>query len=165
MSEGPSRREGADSHVWRESAAIGLYLAIVLLAVHLGLGGDRRAGEDLRLMLGTSLGLGVAHIFAFSVTAMLASGGKFAARDRAAFVAIALTVVAIAVLESVPYVFLSDADDASSASALVLWVVIGVTVYGRARGEGADARRAIVFTAITLVVAAGVVVTKFVLTH
>ena len=142
-----------------------LYLAIVLLAVHLGLGGDRQAGDDLGVIWGTSLGLGLAHVFAFSVTTLLVSGGTPSDEDRETFRAIALAVLATAALASAPYVFLSDADDASSASALVLWSMIGITVFGKARTEGAEPRRALVSTAITLVVATVVVVTKFVLTH
>ena len=147
------------SHAWREATTMSLYTAIVLLAVLVGLGqGDR--GDDLAVIWGVSIGLGLAHVFAFNVAAVIAAGGEFTDDDRSSTIGILGAVAGTAGVASAAYLFWEDADSASTAAAIVLAVVMGLSLYIDARSAGASNRRSLAFTATTLAVALVVVGVK-----
>ena len=60
-----------------------LYVAVCLLAALIALGEDADHGHvrAFGLVWGTTLGLALAHAFAFRVSARLASGGQFGRSD------------------------------------------------------------------------------------
>lgn len=142
-----------------------LYLAIVLLAVLVGFGGDDDWVDEVALIWGTAIGLGIAHLFAYRLTAVFAAGGRPVAEDYWAALGIAVAVVATATLATVPYLIWGDTADASTGSSVVLMGLIGLAGYRSVRHAGASTPRALLYTAMVLVGAAMVVLVKFSLTH
>jgi len=140
-----------------------LYLAIVLLSVHLARADDASKAEDLALLWGTAVGLGLAHLFAYDLTAVVAEG-RLTRDDAFAGAGQIIAVVLTAFLASVPY-FFTDAADASSASSAILFGLISVTAYRSARKAGANHLGASLFTIAIAVVAVVVVIIKYSLTH
>jgi len=153
------------AHLKREALTMALYLAIVLLAVHLALGDETDKAEDLALIWGTSVGLGLAHLFAYDLTAIFAGRGRMTREDALGAWGIAAAAVFTAIAASVPYLLFDDPADASTGSALVLLGLITVTAYSSGRRAGANRSRAFVLTLVAVGVALVVVVIKHSLTH
>ena len=141
-----------------------LYTAIVLLAVLVGLGqGDR--GDDLAVIWGVSIGLGLAHVFAFNVAAVIAAGGEFTEENRSSTVAILGAVAVTAGVASAAYLFWEDAGSASTVATEVLVVVMALSLYIDARLAGATNRRSLIFAATALAIALVVVGVKIYLRY
>jgi hypothetical protein len=140
-----------------------LYLAIVLLSVHLARADDASKAEDLALIWGTAVGLGLAHLFAYDLTAVLAEG-RATSEDLLAGAGQIIAAVLTAFLASIPYL-LTDAADASSVSSLILLGLISMTAYLSARKAGANHPGALLFTVVIVAVAVVVVIIKYSLTH
>jgi len=91
------------AHALREAVTMALYLAIVLLSLMVGFGGEGDWQSEVSLIWGTAIGLGIAHLFAFWVTALLAEGTKPETEDWWAALGIAGSVAFIAAVASLPY--------------------------------------------------------------
>lgn len=142
-----------------------LYLAIVLLGLLIGFGGGLSEREELLLLWGTSVGLALAHLFAFRLTHAFAKGWEVTAEGARAVLGVAVAVVGITGIASLPYLLdITNLDSADVATALLMGV-IGVTGYASARRSGAKPLPAIVFAAAILLVAAVVVTIKYTLSH
>ena len=155
----------AATHVMRESLTMVLYLAIVLLSVHLARADDADKAEDIALLWGTAIGLGLAHLFAYDLTAIFADRGRMTRVDVLGAVGIAFAVVGTALVASLPYVFIDEPEDASTASTVLLFGLICLTAFSSARRAGANKRWAAVFTVVAAVLAAVTVLIKYTLTH
>ena len=91
-------------HVLLEAATMALYVAVCLLAALIALG-DRAEEHHVRaiaLVWGTTIGLALAHLFAFRVAARWISGGTLGDRDSAAALAQLAGAAFVAVLATVP---------------------------------------------------------------
>ena len=162
VGEAPAPR--VTSHVWREATTMSLYTAIVLLAVLVGLGqGDR--GDDLAVIWGVSVGLGLAHVFAFNVAAVIAAGGEFTEENRLSSAAILGAVAVAAAVASMPYLFHADAGAASTVATELLVAVMAVSLYVEARLAGATNRRSLILAAATVAIALVVVGAKIYLEY
>lgn len=157
--------EPAHEHAVREATTMGLYLAIVLLAVLIGFGGDGTRDDELTVLWGTAIGLGIAHLFAVRLTAMFAAGGKPTAEDGWAALGIAVAVVVVTTIATIPYLINPETLAASTASSVLLLGVIGVTAFGSARRAEADRRASWAFTLLTVGIAVIVVAVKYALAH
>lgn len=131
----PSLRDRYDTATNREFLASALYVALVLLAALLTIPHSQvqnRTHAPL-LLLGTALGLTLAHWFAFrlasGITDEAGAISTQAAREAVAQVAGGMTV---AVIASVPYLFLSGST-AWSVSMLVLVALLGLAGFSIAR--------------------------------
>src|SRR5262245_31915897 len=113
----------------REAVIMGLYLSIVLAAEFTGLSHEAH-GEDvvLGVIWGTTVGLALAHVFAFNVAARLFAGGHLSAESRtAAWTQLAAAgVVALAV--SVPFI-LFGFDTALDVAGFVVAALVGLASY------------------------------------
>lgn len=145
---------------------MGLYLAIVLLSLLVGFGGDGDRGEELRLLWGTALGLVLAHYFAVRLADVFARAVPTPTRDDVARgLAMLLAAMGIAAVASVPYLFDISTLDASTAASVALLAVIGATAFTSVRRAGGPVNRALAFTLIVVAVASVVVTVKYQLTH
>ena len=135
---------GLDHHLLHEATTMALYVAIVVEAALLTLWvnqdpGDRSAVHGVHLVAliwGTTIGLTVAHIFAFRLAgrAFVYEGPN--SHGRVA-VAQLLGAAAVAVLCSIPGLFASDTKDLPF-SLFVPEIIIGVAGYMTARTSGSS---------------------------
>jgi MYXO-CTERM domain-containing protein len=152
--------------VLREIITVALYLAIVLLALLLGLGeGSSSQGREVILIWEAAIGLGIAHLFAARLTAIVASGGRLDAEELWVDFAVGVTVVAIAGVATLPYVVWTDTGDAGTAAGVWLMGLIGVAAYAGTRRAGASRLRSLLLAALGLVSAASVVFIKYLISH
>lgn len=130
--------------LWHEAATMALYVAIVVEAELLTLWvnqdpGDRSAVHGVHLVAliwGTTIGLALAHLFAFRLAgrAFVREGPN--SHGQVA-VAQLLGAAAVAALCSIPGLFASDANDLPF-SLYVPEIIIGVAGYATARTSGSS---------------------------
>lgn len=144
---------------------MGLYLAIVLLALLVGFGAGDERWDEVALIWSATIGLGIAHLFAFRIVSVLATGGRPESEAYWATLGMVGAVVATGAVATVPYLISSDTTDASRASTVLLMGVIGVAGYASARHAGATTLHSLLFTAAALVGAAIATVVEVLLTH
>jgi hypothetical protein len=149
-----------------EVAKVALYLAIVLLALLLGVGeGSRNAGAEVLLIWETAIGLGVAHIFAFRMAKIITKGGRLDANELRIDIAVFATVAATAGWASLPYLVWTDVGDAGTGSGVLLMSMVGAAAYAGTRRGGATRIRSLTFTALGLALAAVAVAIKYLISH
>jgi MYXO-CTERM domain-containing protein len=152
--------------VLREITTVALYLAIVLLAVLLGLGeGSASRWREVILIWETAIGLGLAHLFAVRLVAIVASGGRLDAEELRVDLAVGVTVAAIAGVASLPYLVWTDTGDAGTGAGVWMMGLIGVAAYAGTRRAGASRPRSLILAALGLVLAAAVVFIKYSISH
>jgi hypothetical protein len=105
---GATPTDSAGAEARREAYTTALYVAICLLAVLIALADrpDRAHLSAFKLIWGTTIGLALAHWFAFRVSARLVGAGTFGRRDAEAAAAQLVGALAVAVLATVPVVVL-----------------------------------------------------------
>jgi hypothetical protein len=170
MPDPDSTDDGAGRHkdvleARRESVTMALYIAIVLLAEAVPLQTyDLDTGEVIGTYWGSTIGLAIAHVYAFTLSARLFSQGHITGSEQRAIVTQLVAAAGVAFVATIPFVFL-DGDAAFNLSGSLLAILIGATGFEAARAGGAPIRRAILIGAVTLVVAAIVVAVKATLSH
>lgn len=150
----------------KEGATMALYVAVCLLAA---LAVADEADVDhrptiLTVVWGTTLGLALAHWFAFRLSARLVAGGAVRRSDAELALAQFAGAVLVALVASVPVVVFADAD---TELAVTVWVVLGfIALVGLAvaRSSGASLLRSVVYATGVAVLATTVVIVKNVLT-
>lgn len=153
--------------VAREFSASALYMALVLLAALVAVPTDRLPPDEAvaGLLLGSAIGLTLAHWLAFRLAAHLTVEGGFAtesaAREAGAQVA---GGVAVAVVAALPFLLL-DGEAAVLGSLLLLAALPALTGMSIARLRGGSWFASIVTGAVVLTLAVVVVVVKAVLGH
>jgi hypothetical protein len=166
----PGRPGAAPAHgrlLAREFFASALYVAIVLLAALVALPKGRLPSDTsvVQSMVGTALGLVLAHYIAFRLAAHLtAEGGSAPAEVVREAVAGLTGGLLVAVLAAIPYA-IWDTDDALVATLIALAVLPAFMGLATARLRGANWLRSIVAAALALVVALLVVFVKYELGH
>jgi hypothetical protein len=143
----------------RDAVTSALYVAIVLLAGLVALPQEETDEEPVvaSVMLGTAVGLVLAHWFAFRVAGALVDGiGRREIVTGAADVLAGLLVGVLAALASLV---------STTAAMVVLGAVIGGTGYAVGHRAGARPLRSIAIALAILVVASVVVAVKLALGH
>lgn len=153
-----------ESEVRREASVMALYVAVCLLAALIALGEDAGHGHvrAFGLVWGTTIGLALAHAFAFRVSARLSAQGRFDAHDARIVGAQLGGAAFVAVICSVPVLFVGATGEFDVVRT-VLSVFIGAMGYEVARLGGADRMRAVVYGVAVLALAVVVAVVKNVL--
>jgi len=170
MSPRQEHDEGTTSatvaEVRSETEIMGLYLCIVLLALLVGFGGNGTKEEEVALLWGTTIGLTLAHFFAFRLVEVAARGRPLPDAEDG-WVGLGLTGAAVAItgLATLPYLFDLNVLDASTAASVLLLGVIGLTGFGSVRTAGGSRVRAMAFAAATVAIAAVVTAIKYTLAH
>lgn len=142
----------------REGATMALYVSVVLLAELAALPAEHlpKGWGIVALIWGTTLGLAIAHWFAFTLASSAIADGRLQRQDLEVGVAGALGAIAVAVAATVPEVLLSRGE-AVRAMLFVPAAFIGLGGWVVARGGGRSPARAFVwalgFVAVGVLVA------------
>ena len=148
----------------KEAFTMALYVAICLLAALAAV--DEATAEDhvFEIVWGTTLGLALAHWFAFRVSARLVAAGAIRRIDAMAALAQVLGALAVALLATVSALILPTSAAEIDVVELVLACFIAVVGYAVARSSGANRRRSMAYGVMLLIVAGIVVLVKIALT-
>ena len=137
-----------------------LYLSVVLLATLAALPAGHDAGEPVHgpvgieliaIVWGTTIGLAVAHSFAFHVATHGFGGGRLRGQDRMEVLAELAGAAFVAALASLPVLVFSE-DVEQQVVPFVLALIIGVVSYVVERTNGRTRTASVVFGLITLLV-------------
>jgi len=143
-----------------------LYVAVCTLAALAAVGEDAGHGQvrAFALVWGTTLGLALAHSFAFQLSARVAAGGSFRRSDAESAIAQLAGAAFVAVLVSIPVVVLPVTSEYDAAR-LVLALFIGGTGYVVARLAGRTRARSLLYSVLVLIAAVAVALAKNLLSH
>jgi hypothetical protein len=154
------RLNAVPTEAQQEGVTMSLYVCLVLAAEFVALG-DLADSEGIVLatVWATTIGLALAHVFAFDLAGRLFSGGR--RRSEAAIAALVQLVAAIAVaaVVSIPFLFM-PLERALDVAAFATAALVGVTAYAVARAGGVRHHRAIGHGAIALLIASMIVGVK-----
>jgi len=144
----------------REGGTMALYVAICLLA-GLTVASDQHVEElnVLAVVWGTTLGLAIAHWFAFRMSSRLAAGGQVRPRDVAVSAAQLGGAVAVAALATIPVLLFSDSNELEAVR-LTMAGFIGVVGFAVARSSGASRLRAGLYALGMVIVALAIALVK-----
>ena len=138
-----------------------LYVAVCLLAALTAAAESAEHGHVrvLALVWGTTMGLAIAHLFAFRLSARLVAAGRVEGHDAQAAVAQLIGAASVAVLATIP-VFLLPATSELDAVRWILAIWIAFFGYVVAKQGGASRSRAMLYGTTTLIIAATIAVLK-----
>jgi hypothetical protein len=148
----------------KEAATMALYVSICLLAA-LTVVSDSELVHGrtvFKVIWGTTLGLALAHLFAFRLSARLVAAGSIQRADAEVAAAQFAGSLVVAVLATVP-VLLLDGEAEPSVTRWVLAGFIALVGFVVARSSGASKVRSAVYASATTVIALAIVVIKNVL--
>lgn len=132
---------------------MGLYAAICLLGALIALPtNEKDEAKVIAIIWGVTVGVSLAHWFAFQVSASLVNDGRVPRSDVNAALAQLGGAVAVAVLASIPVLLVPAAAELEVAE-LTLGGFIGVVGFGVSRGSGASLVRSVIYAVVILVVA------------
>lgn len=143
---------------------MGLYVSVCLLAALVALGESASHGHVrvLGIVWGTTMGLALAHLFAFRLSSRLVGSGSLTSDDRLLGVAQLAGATAVAILATIPVVLL-PATVETDVTRLLLAGFIAVVGYSVARSSGAGTVRSLLYGTSILVVGLTVAIVKNVL--
>lgn len=141
-----------------------LYVAVCLLAALSAIAepADASHVSVLKIVWGTTIGLALAHWFAFRVSARLVAAGTIRRADAESAVAQLVGALVVAVLATVPVLVLPATSELDVVRILLAGFVTAVG-FAVARGSGAGRGRSALYAAGLLVVATTIAVLKNVL--
>lgn len=151
----------------REFFAAALYMALVLLAVLVAVPTESLPPDEsvVGLLIGSAIGLTLAHWLAFRLAAHLTEEGGFAAQSAAREAAAQVAGgVGVAALAAVPFVLL-DGEAALTGALVVLAALPALTGLAIARLRGRSWLSSLVTAAVVLLLAFVVVLVKEGLGH
>ena len=151
----------------REFFASALYMALVLLAVLVAVPTERVPADDavVGLLVGSAIGLTLAHWLAFRLAAHLTDEGGFAAESAAREAAAQISGgLAVAGLASMPFVLL-DGEAALTGALVVLAALPALTGVAIARLRGRSWLASLLTAAVVLAVALLIVAVKAAVGH
>ncbi len=144
----------------KEAYTMALYLAICLLGALIALTPHEESeAQVIAIIWGVTIGLALAHWFAFRVSATLVSDGKVRRHDLNAASAQLAGAAAVAALASIPVV-VSPKSAELEAAELTLAAFIGLVGYAVARSGNASRLRSVVYAVIVLTGAVVIAIIK-----
>lgn len=141
-----------------------LYVAVCLLAALSALAENESDGHVrvLAIIWGTTVGLMLAHVFAFRVSARIVAQGRIRRSDAEAVVAQVVGAVVVAAVATLPVLVLSSTAELDVVRS-VLALLIALVGFEVARSGGAGLTRSLLYGGLLLVVAVTIALTKNVL--
>lgn len=148
----------------REAYTMALYVSVCLLAALTAVEERADAGhvDVLVLVWGTTVGLALAHWFAFRLSARLVAAGTMPRREAAIAGAQVAGALAVAALATVPVIVLPATAELDVVRLVLAGFVAAVAV-AVARSGGASMARSLVYAVAVLVAAATIALLKNVL--
>ena len=164
MADGPAAPlSGVSEHrleLRKEALTMALYVAICLMASLIVIPESAEAHTTVMgLIWGVTLGLALAHWFAFRVSARMVGAGTVRSSDVELAGAQLLGAAGVAVVVSVGVLLLPDSVELEGAEFL-LAALISLIGFAVARGAGASLLRAVVYSLFVLVCAVTIAVLK-----
>jgi hypothetical protein len=162
----------SERELWREAVTMVLYVSLVLLA-ELTVLPARGSGEDfsgisgaqlLAVIWGTTIGLAVAHLFAFRLAVRAFGAGRAGGADLEVALAQLAGAAAVALVASIPVILMPDELEQRSVH-VVLAVEIGLVGFLVARIAGQRRWSAAMFGLTALLLGMVVVAVKVALDH
>jgi hypothetical protein len=151
----PPTETDHDAEWRREAYTMAFYVAICLIAALVALDDGQHGVPTLAIVWGTTIGLALAHFFAFRLASRLVGSGRMGPRERSLGLAQLGGAAAVAILVSVPVLFV-DASVELDVARLVLGGLIGLAAYAVGRFSGATRFRSTLFCGVVLVLGLGV---------
>ena len=138
-----------------------LYVSVCLLAATavIAESADRGHVEVLGLVWGTTVGLALAHLFAFRISARLVGSGTIDEHDARIAVAQLVGAIAVAVLCTAPVLVMSSTSELDAVR-LMLAALIGLVAFLTARSGDKSRTTSLVYAVIVLAVALTIAVLK-----
>jgi hypothetical protein len=169
-SENLSQPESYREEALREAMTMVLYLSIVMIATLAALPSGADAGDGhgtsgvhgvqlLGLIWGTTIGLALAHWFAFRLTARAFGGGKVDQKDFVIGVAQVGGAALVAVLCTIPVVLVGDETEVQ-VTTVIPALIVGLAGYGIARAADRPRYQALILGGVALVVGLTVAAVK-----
>jgi hypothetical protein len=156
--ESPGRHEQV-VELRKEASTMALYVAICLLAAFAALPETGAHAHAMGIIWGVTIGLAVAHWFAFRVSARLVGAGSIRPNDMASAGAQLAGAAGVALLASVPVLLFPESVEMDLVSLLLAGFIAAVG-FAVARGGGATRARAMVYALSVLVIAVAIAVVK-----
>jgi hypothetical protein len=143
----------------KEAYTMALYVAICLLAAFAALPETGAHAHVIGIIWGVTLGLAIAHWFAFRVAARLVGAGSVRPHDVESAGAQLVGAAGVALLASLPVLLFPESVELELVELLLAGSIalVGFTV---ARGGGATRARALVYALVVLVVAVAIALVK-----
>jgi hypothetical protein len=142
-----------------EASTMALYVSVVLLATLVALDDSADPTELLGLIWGTTIGLALAHYFAFRMSSRLVRGTTLHRRDLDVASAQLGGAALVAAICTVP-VILFPAESEYDVVRLLLALLLGIAGYAAGRSGGASVARSLVSGLTTLVLGIAVALVK-----
>jgi hypothetical protein len=143
----------------REAYAMALYVAICLLAALIATPASGAEAHVFEIIWGITVGLALAHFFAFRVSARLMAAGKLDEHDSALAGAQVAGAAVVALLATIPVIVLPESAELVVVE-IMLSAFIGLAGFAVARGGGASRIRALAYALVVIAVAVGIAVLK-----
>jgi hypothetical protein len=139
----------------KEGSTMALYVSLCLLAELIALPGSEVEGHvrALALIWGTTIGLALAHWFAFQLSARLVASGELREHDAVVAGAQVAGAAAVALVASLPVVLLPGSSELDVVRFELAVIIAGVG-FGVARTSGASRLRAVAYGGAVLVLGA-----------
>jgi hypothetical protein len=156
--------QDVDVEARKEAYTMALYVAVCLLAALTAMAeqADAAHADVFKVIWGTTVGLTLAHLFAFRVSARLVAAGTIRRHDAESAAAQLAGALVVAVLATVPVLVLPGPSELDVVRDLLAAFVAAVG-YAVARNAGAGRGRAAAYAATILIVAVTIAVLKNVL--
>jgi hypothetical protein len=152
VAEAPEGREHR-LELLKEGLTTALYVAICLLAALIALPETGGAREHvIRIIWGVTIGLALAHWFAFRVSARLVGAGTVRQEDVESAGAQLAAAAGVALLVSIPVLVFNESAELAAVE-LVLAAFVGLVGFAVARSAGAGRTRSLLYAIGVLVVA------------
>jgi FtsH-binding integral membrane protein len=140
-------------HLRKEAWTMGLYVTVCLLAALTALESAVAVpGRVFGLVWGTTVGLALAHLFAFRIAGRLVHDGRLPRSDQIVSGVQLAAAAAIALLVSIPILIASPTSELDWARYTCAGI-IGVAGYGVARSADRSRTRSVIFGLAVLAVA------------
>ena len=148
----------------KEAWVMALYVAVCLLAALAAVAEKASDGHvrAIGIVWGTTIGLTLAHVFAFRVSARIVAQGRVRRSDRRTIGAQLVGATGVAVLATIP-ILLWPTTAEFDAVRWVLALFISFVGFQVARSSGAGGGRSLVYGATLLLVAVTIAVVKNIL--
>lgn len=160
----PSHEQTFREELRKEGSTMSLYVAVALLAALMAVpdATGRHVVEVLGIVWGTTIGLTIAHLFAFRVSSRLVSDGRIDPHDAKIAAAQLAGATLVAVLCSIPVLLFAETAELDAVR-IVLAAYVALVGYQVAASNGSPRGRALIYAGAVLVVALGIAVFKNVL--